>query len=101
MLAQTTKELTSKMPPLSLSTLRSLADIITGSVSAIENACISKEMDIPSMDMPFSPQSEAPLMDPEISRLASTIVAAASQISVMIVPAPIGLVTTSLQVISI
>ncbi|KAF9471449.1 S-adenosyl-L-methionine-dependent methyltransferase [Pholiota conissans] len=78
-------------------TLRSLASLITDSISKIELACATKNVKLPSLDEPFSPQSEAPLMNPEISEAASIIIAAASQLIATVRPAPMGLLTTAMQ----
>ncbi|KAF8181637.1 S-adenosyl-L-methionine-dependent methyltransferase [Pholiota molesta] len=78
-------------------TLRSLAALISDSISAIEQTCTAKNVEIPSLNDPFSPQTEAPLMDPAIAEAASIIIAAASQLIAMVRPAPMSLLTTSMQ----
>lgn len=68
--------------------LRALADLINGAVEKIERACASRSQTYPLADDPFTPQSEAVRMAPDVLESGSIIVAAAAQlISAVRIPA--------------
>lgn len=70
------------------SELRALADLINTAVKQVESACASRSQTYPLADEPFSPQSEAARMSPDVLQAGDIIVAAASQlISTVRVPA--------------
>lgn len=70
------------------SELRALADLINDAVKQIESACASRSQSYPLADEPFSPQSEAARMSPDVLEAGNIIVAAASQlVSAVRVPA--------------
>ena len=68
--------------------LRALADLINGAVEKIERACASRSQTYPLADDPFTPQSEAVRMAPDVLEPGNIIVAAAAQlISAVRIPA--------------
>ncbi|KAJ3554256.1 hypothetical protein NM688_g3204 [Phlebia brevispora] len=70
------------------SELRALADLINGAVAQIEAACASRSKTFPSSDEPFTLESEAARMSPDVLLPGNIIVAAAQQlISAVRVPA--------------
>lgn len=80
------------------SELRALADLINASVKQVESACASRSQTYPLADEPFTPQTEAVRMSPDILQAGDIIVAAASQlISVVRIPA-LTLSVTSIYV---
>ncbi|KAF7792891.1 hypothetical protein EIP86_003992 [Pleurotus ostreatoroseus] len=60
--------------------LRALADLINGAVEKIERACASRSQTYPLADDPFTPQSEAVRMTPDVLEPGNIIVAAAAQL---------------------
>ncbi|KAJ3527088.1 hypothetical protein NM688_g8174 [Phlebia brevispora] len=62
------------------SELRALADLINGAVAQIEAACASRSQTYPLADEPFTPQSEAARMSPDVLVPGNIIVAAAAQL---------------------
>ena len=78
------------------SELRALADLINNAVTQIENACESRSQTYPLADEPFTPQSEAARMSPDVLEAGNIIVAAASQlVSAVRIPALTLSVTAS------
>ncbi|KAF7791400.1 hypothetical protein EIP86_002414 [Pleurotus ostreatoroseus] len=70
------------------SELRALVDLINDALKRIESTCASRSQIYPFADEPFSPQSEAARMDPDVFEAGNIIVAAASQlISAVRIPA--------------
>lgn len=64
----------------SLEPLRSLLGLIKSSVENIEKACIANDQPFPALDTPFSMESEAVRMTPEVQLASGIVVAAASQL---------------------
>lgn len=62
------------------SELRALANLINDAVTQIENGCASRDQTFPLADEPFTPQSEAARMSPDVIQASTLIVAAASQL---------------------
>lgn len=81
-----------------VSKLRALSNLISDTVTTIEQLCASKNVTLPDLDAPFSLQSEGPLMDLEIAGLALNVVAASAQLSAMLKPAPMGALLIAMQV---
>ncbi|KAI0341312.1 O-methyltransferase [Trametopsis cervina] len=81
----------------SLQELRALADLVKNSADAIEKACIDKELPFPSLDEPFTPQSEGARMLPEVQQAAGILVSAAAQLIAVVRPPPLSGVISSLQ----
>lgn len=61
-----------------LQDLVALANLITASVDAIVKACGDKPF--PSLDDPFTPESEAARMSPEVQKRSTVLLAAATQL---------------------
>ncbi|KAF8891394.1 S-adenosyl-L-methionine-dependent methyltransferase [Infundibulicybe gibba] len=78
-------------------TLSSLANLISASIAAIERNCVARKVKLPSLDEPFTPQSEAPLLDPEVQNAAAIVIAAAAQLTATLRLAPVTLITTAVQ----
>lgn len=80
------------------SELRALSNLIQSSVEKIEAALASRSQTFPSMDDPFTLESEAVRMSPDVLGPGSIIIAAAAQlISCVRVPA-LTVLTTCGQV---
>ncbi|KAI0087858.1 O-methyltransferase [Irpex rosettiformis] len=71
----TTTQTTSPVPEL-----RALSDLIRVSVDKIEALCIERGQTYPLLDQPFTPQSEASRMSPNVATEGSLIVSAAAQL---------------------
>ncbi|KAG6909442.1 hypothetical protein DXG01_000427 [Tephrocybe rancida] len=80
-----------------LSPLIALANIISDSASKIDNYCADNNVQLPDLAEPFTPQAEFVLLHPLISENASYIVAAAAQLSILVKPAPLSIITTAVQ----
>ncbi|KAF5363098.1 hypothetical protein D9757_012044 [Collybiopsis confluens] len=67
---------------MAVSPLRLLAQIITDSIDTIENRLADASTSFPSLDEPMDPTSkvESILVEPDMSRATSHIVAAAAQL---------------------
>ncbi|KAG6877727.1 hypothetical protein C0992_009407 [Termitomyces sp. T32_za158] len=83
---------------MSLSPLVELAKIILTSASKIDEHCTKHKVQLPDMEEPFNPQAEFILLEPSISEYASHIVAAAAQISLLVKPAALSILTIATQV---
>ncbi len=70
-----------------LAELKALANIIQSSVDKIEEAVNTNGLVLPSSNVPFSLDSEAPLMHPSIQSAGSLIISAAGQIVTLVRPA--------------
>ncbi|KII92454.1 hypothetical protein PLICRDRAFT_172543 [Plicaturopsis crispa FD-325 SS-3] len=64
---------------------------------AIESSCTARGVQLPTLDEPFTPQSELPRRDPEVLAATSIIVAAAAQLTALVTPAPLYLITNVMQ----
>ncbi len=78
--------------------LRALSDLIKASVDKIEALCAERGQTFPLSDLPFTPQSEAPRMAPDVIAEGTIIVAAAAQLIAAVRPPPLGLLTYATQV---
>ena len=74
------------------STLRSLADIISQSVDALEANCAKRGVSVPSLDDLFAPDKSLPRDDPEVLRATDAIVAASFQFIQTVRPPQLSLV---------
>ncbi|KAI0341313.1 O-methyltransferase [Trametopsis cervina] len=81
----------------SLRELRALADLVKDSVDAIEQTCIAKGLPFPSLDEPFTLQSEGARMLPEVQQAAGILVSAAGQLIAAVRPPPLSAVIGSMQ----
>ena len=84
--------------PDTISLLRTLSKIISDGVDKIDKSCTRLQLKFPSLDEPFTPANHASQLDPQISEAVSIIVAAAAQITAIIRPAPVSLLTSATQV---
>ncbi|KIK51637.1 hypothetical protein GYMLUDRAFT_78142 [Collybiopsis luxurians FD-317 M1] len=68
---------------MAVSSLRALAQIITDSIDVIEGRLTNASETFPSLDEPFDPSTsvESILVEPEMSRATSLIIAAAAQLT--------------------
>ena len=85
-------------PQDAIAELKALANIIQSSIEQIEEVTTAKFFTFPSPDLTFSPESEAPRMDPAIQTAGSLIVSAAAQLITLVRPASLTLLDISTQV---
>ncbi len=78
--------------------IRALSDLIKSSIDKIEESCLSRGQIYPSANDPFTPQSEAARMAPDVQEYGSIVVAAAAQLIAATRPPPLGLATHALKV---
>jgi len=83
--------------PDTISLLRTLSKNISDGVDKIDQSCTRLQFKFPSLDEPFTPANQSHL-DPQISEAVSIIVAAAAQITAIVRPAPVSLLTSAAQV---
>ena len=69
------------------SKLRALADLIVQQVDIIEATCAEQNFDLPSLDQPFTPESEVARNDVRISKATTLLNSAANQIGLETRPA--------------
>jgi hypothetical protein len=87
-----------RVPQDAIAELKALANIIQSSIEQIEEVTTAKFFTFPSPDLTFSPESEAPRMDPAIQTAGSLIVSAAAQLITLVRPASLTLLDISTQV---
>ncbi|KAL0952726.1 hypothetical protein HGRIS_006959 [Hohenbuehelia grisea] len=73
------------------SPLRQLLDLLTQSVSALEQSCAARGTKIPDLNAPFHPASEAFRADPAAAEAANIISAASLQLAAIMTPPPISM----------
>lgn len=71
------------------------------SIKHIDESCSSRNVSFPSLDQIFTPESEAARMDPHVLQASANIVAAAAQLTAIVRPPPLTLLTQSVQVSSL
>lgn len=76
--------------------LLALAGLVSSSVDAIVHAC--KAQPFPSADEPFSLESDAIRMDPEVQKHSGVLVAAATQLVAAVRPPPLALLIHGITV---
>ena len=86
------------MPQDTITELKALANIIQSSIEQIEEVTTANSFTFPSPDSSFTPESEAPRMDPAILSAGSLIASAAGQLITLVRPAPLTLLDISTQV---
>ncbi|KAF8896767.1 S-adenosyl-L-methionine-dependent methyltransferase [Gymnopilus junonius] len=64
----------------------------------MDSFCVKHGVKLPSLNDPFTQESEGPRMHPEVSQAVSHIVSAAAQLIAIVRPAPVTLMTTAIQV---
>ncbi|KAI0771399.1 O-methyltransferase [Irpex lacteus] len=87
----------SGQPASPVAELRALSDLIKASVDKIEALCAERGQTYPTSDVPFSPQSEAPRMAPDVIAEGTIIVAAAAQLITAVRPPPLSVLTQAVQ----
>lgn len=78
--------------------LRALANLINASIDKIQTALLARGQTYPLSEEPFTPQSEAARMAPDIMQEGSIIVAAAAQLITATRPPPLTLGVISCKV---
>ncbi len=66
--------------------VRQLLDLVTKSVDALEQACNESNAQLPSLDEPFHPASEAFRVNPVAAEATAVISAAALQLNAIVSP---------------
>ncbi|KAF5387657.1 hypothetical protein D9615_000594 [Tricholomella constricta] len=82
---------------MSSSPIITLAKIISDAAANIDRYCTEHRVQLPELGDVFNPQAEFVLLDPFISEQASYIVGAAAQISTIVRPAPLSMMSTAIQ----
>ena len=82
----------------SLSDLKALSKIINDSIAQIEKAAIEKKLKFPSIDTPYSEESEEIRKDAVVVEATFNIVSAANQLLAIARPAPHSVIVNSLLV---
>lgn len=78
--------------------LKALVKLVSDSVERIEKSCQARNVSFPSLNEVYSLQSEAARLDPNVLKAAADISAATAQLSALVRPPPLTLITTSRQV---
>ena len=86
------------MPQDALAELKALANIIQTSVDNIEAAVNANALTLPSSNVPFSLESEAPRMHLSIQSAGSLITSAAAQLMTLVRPTPLVIIDVMMQV---
>jgi hypothetical protein len=81
-----------------LAELRDLSNIISSAVERIEETLKAKKLDFPSLDTPFSRESETPREVPEVFEATCVITAAASRLATMVRSPAMGMIDVSFGV---
>ncbi len=74
-----------------LQELRTLGNLVSAAIDQIEQACVSQGKDLPTLDQPSNPQSEAILLQPDVAKASNVIIAAASQLIAAVRPPTVSL----------
>ncbi|KAF8509859.1 O-methyltransferase-domain-containing protein [Hysterangium stoloniferum] len=75
------------------SPMNQLTDLLVASVKRIEGVCAARGVDFPSLEDPFTPESEQIRADPVISEASSTLLAAALHLVALVRPPSITIAT--------
>jgi len=81
-----------------LAELKALSNIIQSSIEQLETAVAANSFNFPSPNAPFSLESEAPRMHPDIVSAGSLITSAAAQLITLVRPAPLTVFDVMMQV---
>jgi hypothetical protein len=81
-----------------LSQLRALSEIIKTSIDRIESTTNANSVEYPSLDTPFTTESEAARNLPEVQEAGAQIAAAAAQLVASVYPPQVLLYKYSLEV---
>lgn len=85
----------------SFQNIHALLDLIKASVEDIEQVYTTSGQPFPSLDEPFTLESEAIRMSPHVQKASSAIVAAAAQLIACVRPPPFSAMISALQVGSV
>jgi hypothetical protein len=80
-----------------LTELKTLAAIITDSISTIERSLKDSSLTYPSLHAPFTPESEAARSIPEVQTAGGNIISAAAQLIAIVRPPPLTMIAHSQQ----
>ena len=87
-----------RVPQDVLAELKALANIIQSSVDNIEAAVNANAFTLPSSNVSFSLESEAPRMHPSVQSAGSLITSAAGQLMTLVRPTPLVIIDVMMQV---
>lgn len=85
-------------PNAGIGELRALVDILQSTVDKLDETMTSRGQIYPSLDDPYSVESEAPRNSPDILALCDVLVSAAGQLIATARPTPTSSLLTALQV---
>ncbi|TDL27010.1 S-adenosyl-L-methionine-dependent methyltransferase [Rickenella mellea] len=77
--------------------LRNLTALISNAVKQIEESCNARQVSLPSLDDPFTLESESARLHPAVLEAVATIVAATNQLSVLVRPPALTLMSAAVQ----
>uniref|UniRef100_A0A8H7Y8H6 S-adenosyl-L-methionine-dependent methyltransferase n=1 Tax=Psilocybe cubensis TaxID=181762 RepID=A0A8H7Y8H6_PSICU len=75
-----------------------LAKLISDSVAKVDQLCIEQGVIFPSLDDPFTTESESIKLHPEVAEAANYIISAAAQLIAILRPVPVTLSTSAIHV---
>lgn len=78
--------------------LRALGNIVAESIRKIEESCSKRDVTLPSLITPFAPESELANDDPVVRQASADIIAAAAQLTALLRPPPVTLMTQAIGV---
>lgn len=82
-------------------TMLALAKLISESVAKVDGFCVAQGINFPSLDEPFTIESESIKLHPEVSEAVNYIISAAAQLIAILRPVPVTLSTSAIHVRSI
>ncbi|KAI0697894.1 O-methyltransferase [Cytidiella melzeri] len=77
--------------------LRALSDLIKNAVDNIEALCVQRGQTYPLSNLPYTPESDAPRMLPDVIAQGTVIVSAAAQLVAVVRPPAVGMITQALS----
>lgn len=81
-----------------MTTLRKLVDLLSQSVDVIEKSYSQRGLSLPSLDDPYTPDSDAVYQDTAVLQAATLASAAASQLQLLMRPAKATLTLYAIEV---
>lgn len=81
-----------------MTTLRKLVDLLSQSVDVIEKSYSQRGLSLPSLDDPYTPDSDAVYQDTVVLQAATLASAAASQLQLLMRPAKATLTLYAIEV---
>ncbi|PPQ92437.1 hypothetical protein CVT25_008658 [Psilocybe cyanescens] len=79
-------------------TMLALAKLISESVAKVDGFCVAQGINFPSLDEPFTIESESIKLHPEVSEAVNYIISAAAQLIAILRPVPVTLSTSAIHV---